>query len=49
VLLLLLVLQVAPHEAARIANDGLQRLIAQKRLVLVLDLDHTLLNTGAPR
>jgi hypothetical protein len=47
-LLLLLLLQVAPHEAARIANDGLQRLIAQKRLVLVLDLDHTLLNTGAP-
>jgi predicted secreted acid phosphatase len=42
------VLQVAAHEAARIAEVGLQRLIAQKRLVLVLDLDHTLLNTGVP-
>lgn len=40
------VLQVAAHEAARIAEVGLQRLQAQKRLVLVLDLDHTLLNTG---
>ena len=39
--------QVSAGEAARIASGSLQRLIAQKRLVLVLDLDHTLLNTGA--
>jgi RNA polymerase II C-terminal domain phosphatase-like 3/4 len=36
---------VSPDEAARIATDGVNRLLAARRLVLVLDLDHTLLNT----
>jgi hypothetical protein len=47
--LLLLLLQVSKFEAERIAGGELQRLIAQKRLILVLDLDHTLLNTGVCR
>jgi TFIIF-interacting CTD phosphatase-like protein len=36
---------VSADEAARIATDGVNRLLASRRLVLVLDLDHTLLNT----
>jgi hypothetical protein len=41
-----LVLQVSAEEAARIARtDGVNRLLASRKLVLVLDLDHTLLNT----
>lgn len=39
------ILQVSADEAARIATDGVKKLIASRRLVLVLDLDHTLLNT----
>ncbi|WIA15963.1 hypothetical protein OEZ85_012704 [Tetradesmus obliquus] len=38
-------LEVSADEAARIATDGVNRLLASRRLVLVLDLDHTLLNT----
>lgn len=38
-------LQLSAHEAARVATHGVSRLLASRRLVLVLDLDHTLLNT----
>eukprot|EP00879_Flechtneria_rotunda_P003572 GHRR01003806.1.p1 GENE.GHRR01003806.1~~GHRR01003806.1.p1 ORF type:complete len:605 (+),score=304.07 GHRR01003806.1:163-1977(+) len=38
-------LEVSADEAARIATGSLQRLLASRRLILVLDLDHTLLNT----
>ena len=37
--------QVSAEEAIRIAAGSQARLLATRRLILVLDLDHTLLNT----
>ena len=38
-------LTISHGEAARLRADGLARVLAAKRLLLVLDLDHTLLNS----
>ena len=38
-------LTVSHSEAERLRADGLARVLAARRLLLVLDLDHTLLNS----
>jgi len=38
-------LTISHGEAARLRADGLARVLAARRLLLVLDLDHTLLNS----
>lgn len=38
--------RVGPDELARIRNIDLQKLLRNKKLYLVLDLDHTLLNSA---
>lgn len=38
--------QVSKREAKRIREMDEKRVLAEKKLVLVLDIDHTLLNSG---
>ena len=38
-------LQISHSEAGRLRQENLARVLAAKRLLLVLDLDHTLLNS----
>lgn len=38
--------RVGPDEIARVRNIDLQKLLRHKKLYLVLDLDHTLLNSA---
>ncbi|PSC72296.1 RNA polymerase II C-terminal domain phosphatase-like 4 [Micractinium conductrix] len=38
-------LEVSKHEAERLRQGTAERLLAQKKLLLILDLDHTLLNS----
>ncbi|GLC65111.1 hypothetical protein PLESTF_000247700 [Pleodorina starrii] len=37
--------EVSTHEAERIRRDTMSRLLSRRRLILILDLDHTLLNS----
>jgi RNA polymerase II C-terminal domain phosphatase-like 3/4 len=38
-------IEVSGHEAERLKASEVSRLISEQKLVLVLDLDHTLLNS----